>query len=308
MKIERILVTGATGVVGSYVREVFDGIDLALTDIEIEGNLLHLDVRDPEAVMQTMQEISPDVVLHLAAATDVDRCEQEPDWAYHTNTIGTQNVALACQASGSVMVCISTAAVFWGDKPEPYTEFDAPCPMNIYGDSKLRGEQTMVSLLQRYYIVRAGWMIGGGEKDKKFVGKIVRKILEGGSRLRVVDDKFGSPVYARDLLQGIRRLLNTDYYGLYHIVNTGMASRYQIALAVRDILARPDVEIEPVSSAFFPLPAPRGRSEAMRNYKLDLLGLNWMRPWQAALREYLETESLPAMRGNHIRQLKLSPG
>jgi len=294
MEVERMLVTGAAGMVGSYVREVFDGIDLTLTDIEIKGDLLHLDVRDPDAVMQTVQETSPDVVLHLAAATDVDRCEQEPDWAYHTNTLGTQNVALACQASGSVMVYISTAGVFWGDKPEPYTEFDDPRPMNVYGNSKLRGAQILASLLNRFYIVRAGWMIGGSRKDKKFVGKIMRKIVGGEKHLRVVDDKFGNPTYAKDLLQGIRRLLNTDYYGLYHMVNTGMVSRYQIALAIRDILARPDIEIEPVSSAFFPLPAPRARSEAMRNYKLDLLGLNYMRPWQAALREYLETEFLPA--------------
>jgi len=293
MEVERMLVTGAAGMVGSYVREVFDGIDLTLTDIEIKGDLLHLDVRDPDAVMQTVQETSPDVVLHLAAATDVDRCEQEPDWAYHTNTLGTQNVALACQASGSVMVYISTAGVFWGDKPEPYTEFDDPRPMNVYGNSKLRGAQILASLLNRFYIVRAGWMIGGSRKDKKFVGKIMRKIVGGEKHLRVVDDKFGNPTYAKDLLQGIRRLLNTDYYGLYHMVNTGMVSRYQIALAIRDILARPDIEIEPVSSAFFPLPAPRARSEAMRNYKLDLLGLNYMRPWQAALREYLETEFLP---------------
>ena len=294
MKVKRMLVTGAAGMMGSYVPDVFPEIDLTLTNTT--GDLPHLDVRDPEAVMKTVRETSPDVVLHLASATDVDRCQQEPDWAYHTNALGTQNVALACQSSGSIMVYVSTGAVFWGDKLEPYTEFDDPCPMNIHGDSKLRGEQIMVSLLQRYYIVRAGWMIGGGKKDRKFVGKITRKILEGESHLRVVDDKFGSPIYAKDLLGGIRRLLNTDYYGLYHMVNTGMVSRYQIALAIRDILERPDIEIEPVSSAFFPLPAPRGRSEALRNYKLDLLGLNEMRSWQEALAEYLLTELVPALR------------
>lgn len=285
MNIERMLVTGAAGMMGSYVPDVFPEIDLTLTNAA--GDLPHLDVRDPEAVMQAVCETSPDVVLHLASATDVDRCQQEPDWAYHTNALGTQNVALACQSSGSVMVYISTAAVFWGDKSEPYTEFDVPCPMNIHGDSKLRGEQIMASLLQRYYIVRAGWMIGGGKRDKKFVGKIVRQILHGETHLRVVDDKFGSPAYAKDLLQGIRRLLNTGYYGLYHMVNTGAVSRYQLALAIRDVLQQPEVEIEPVSSAYFPLPAPRGRSEAMRNYKLELLGLEWMRPWREALTDYL---------------------
>lgn len=293
MKIEGMLVTGAAGMVGSYVREVFDGIDLTLTDIE--GGLQYLDVREPEAVMQAVQETAPDVVLHLAAATDVDRCEQEPDWAYHTNALGTQNVALACQSFGSVMVYISTAGVFWGDKPEPYTEFDDPRPMNVYGDSKLRGSEILTSLLNKFYIVRAGWMFGGGKKDKKFVSKIMRKIMAGENHLRAVDDKLGSPTYGKDLLRGIRRLLNTDYYGLYHMVNIGAPSRCQVALGILDILGRSDIEIEVVSSAFFPLPAPRARSEAMRNYKLDLLGIDEMRSWQDALAEYLLTELVPTL-------------
>ena len=291
MKLERVLVTGAAGMVGSYVPEVFAGMRLTLTDIV--DDLPRLDVRDPQAVMNAVRETSPDLVLHLAAATDVDRCEQDPDWAYHTNTLGTQNIALACQSVGAVMVYISTAGVFWGDKPEPYTEFDDPRAKNVYGDSKLRGEQITASLLQRYYIVRAGWMIGGGHKDKKFVGKIVGKILDGEMHLRIVDDKFGSPTYGRDLLKGILRLVSRGYYGLYHMVNVGVASRYQVAVAIRSVLARREIEITPVSSAFFPLPAPRARSEAMRNYKLELLGLDEMRPWQDALAEYVHTELVP---------------
>lgn len=296
MKVERMLVTGAAGVVGSYVPQVFNNVELVLTDIV--GNLLQLDVRDPGAVMGTVRDVRPDVVLHLAAATDVDRCQQEPDWAYHTNTIGTQNVALACQATNTLLVYISTAGVFWGDKPEPYTEFDEPRPANTYGDSKLQGERIIDSLLPRYYIVRAGWMIGGGKRDKKFVGMIARQIFAGKTKLRIVDDKFGSLTYAKDLLHGIKMLLGMDYYGLYHMVNVGMCSRYEIALEMLSILDRRDIDIEPVSSAYFPLPAPRARSEAMRNYKLDLLGLNRQRTWQKALAEYLTTELFPALQGD----------
>lgn len=290
MKPLRVLVTGAGGMVGSYVPEVFKDCDLVLTDI-VDG-FHHLDVRDPSAVMKTVADTRPDVVLHLAAATDVDRCEQHPEWAYHTNAIGTQNVALACQAYTIPLVYISTAGVFWGDKPEPYIEFDPPRPANIYGQSKLAGEQIVASMLQRYYIVRAGWMIGGAENDKKFVGKIARLMREGKNPIQVVNDKLGSPTYGKDLLRGIQVLLETDYYGLYHMVNTGCCSRYDVALTMRDLLQRPDIEIEPVSSAHFPLPAPRARSEAMRNLKLELLGLDKMRPWQEALREYVLTELL----------------
>lgn len=286
-----MVVTGAGGMVGSYVKDVFKGYDLVLTD-QVEG-FDHLDVRDPSAVMHCMETNQPDIVLHLAAETDVDRCEKEPDWAFHANAIGTQNVALACQTHGGILVYISTAGVFWGDKPDPYTEFDTPHPANVYGESKLAGEVVVERLLQRYYIVRAGWMIGGGHKDKKFVGNIGRLMAKGTNPLRVVSDKVGSPTYARDLLGCVNRLLDTGYFGLYHMANQGRCSRYEVALEIRDLLGLSEVTIEPVSSAHFPLPAPRARSEAMRNLKLDLLGLNAMRPWCEALHDYILKELAP---------------
>lgn len=293
MSLRRMLVTGAGGMVGSYVREVFGDWDLALTDV-VDGTTT-LDVRDPIALKTAMDQVRPDIVLHLAAATDVDRCEQQPEQAYHTNAIGTQNVALACQAARAVLAYISTAGVFGGDKPEPYTEFDSPAPVNVYGHSKLAGEQIVTSLLDRFYIIRAGWMIGGGEKDKKFIGKIARLIQQGQSELCVVNDKFGSPTYGKDLLEGIRTLVATQYYGLYHMVNDGVCSRYDVALLIRDILRRPDVRIVPVSSAHFPLPAPRARSEAMRNLKLELLGIHNMRTWREAVKEYVLSEIQPLL-------------
>lgn len=292
-RFRRILVTGAGGMVGSYAQEVFADWELILTDVA-EG-CVPLDIRDPEAVLALCRSVRPELVVHLAAATDVDRCEQEPDWAYHVNALGTQNVALACQELDAPMVYVSTAAVFSGDKPEPYTEFDEPSPANLYGRSKLAGERIVSSLLRRYYIVRSSWMIGGGERDKKFVGKIAKLLIDGRAPLQAVDDKRGNPTYAKDLLCGIRELIRTGYYGLYHMANTGSASRYDVALAVREALQRPDVEILPVSSDRFPLPAPRSRSEAVRNLKLELLGLPRMRPWQDALREYVRAELAPLL-------------
>tara|TARA_B100001964_G_scaffold241153_1_gene312799 strand:- start:328 stop:1233 length:906 start_codon:yes stop_codon:yes gene_type:complete len=296
VEINRVLVTGAAGMVGSYVKDVFHDCELLLTDVD--GFTRHgaaLDVCDPAAVTQTLQHFQPDIVLHLAGATDVDRCQGEPDWAFGVNTIGTQNVAEACEANRALLVYVSTGNVFSGEKDEAYTEFDATGPGNVYGESKLAGERIVASRLNRYYIVRAGWMIGGGKKDKKFVGKITRMILEGKMHLKAVNDKFGSPTYALDLLRGISRLLDTHEYGLYHMVNPGAPSRYEFALAVREILKRPEVEIEPVSSAFFPMLVPRIRMEAMRNFKLELLGFDWMRPWSVAVRDYLEHDLLPAL-------------
>ena len=240
--------------------------------------------------MNTMMEVQPDLVLHLAAATDVDRCEKEPEFAFHSNAIGTQNIALACQAIGVPLVYVSTSGVFWGDNPNPYTEFDAPKPANVYGQSKLAGEQIVCSLLQRFFIVRAGWMIGGGEKDKKFIGKIIQLISEGRRELSIVSDKLGSPVYAKDFLNGIKVLVDTGYYGIYHMVNEGMVSRYDVALEIREALNCPEVNIRPVSSSYFPLPAPRARSEALRNLKLELLGIFKMRKWDEAVRDYISRE------------------
>ncbi len=285
---KRILVTGASGMTGSYVPAVFDGRELILTDLADSPE--SLDVRDPEAVRQALGDVRPDVVLHLAAATDVDQCEQEPEWAFHNNAIGTENIARACKEFDATLVYVSTAGVFWGDKVEPYTEYDIPQPANVYGHSKLAGERSVSSMLERYFIVRAGWMVGGGQRDKKFVGKIAQLIADGRTEIKAVNDKLGSPTYARDLLTGVRKLIETRYYGLYHMVNEGCCSRYDVAVAIRDAIERPDVSIQPVSSAYFPLPAPRARSEAMRNLRLELMGLMSVRPWEEALREYVVSE------------------
>lgn len=293
----RILVTGGAGVVGGYVAETFSSHELIRTDIN--GEVEHLDVRDADAVRKFVLDRGPDVVIHLAAATDVDLCEQEPDLAYATNAIGTQNVALACQEAGAILVYTSTAGVFGGDKTDPYHEFDDPAPANIYGHSKLAGERIVQTLLHRYYIARAGWMVGGGPKEKKFVGKLLQIMNSGERRLRAVDDKFGTPTYAKDLAAGIHALIDTGHFGLYHMVNSGGSiSRYDVAVAMLEVLGRHDVTVEPVSSAYFPLPAPRARSEAMVNYKLELLGINPMRPWRDALTAYLADELGQATRNS----------
>ncbi len=296
----RMLVTGAGGMVGAYVTAVFADWTVELTGLRGGGAHKTLDVRDRAAVSAAVDALRPDVVLHLAAATDVDRCEQEPDWAYANNAIGTENVVLACRAYDATAVVVSTAAVFPGDRAEPYVEYDEPGPVNVYGRSKLAAERIAQSLWPRSYVVRAGWMIGGGEADKKFVGKIARVMLAGERLVRAVDDKVGSPVYARDFLTGVRNLIDSDRYGLYHLVNRGACSRYEIALAVRDALRRPDVDVRRVSSTQFPLPAPRGH-EAIRNLKLELLGFPAIRPWRDALTEYVQGELQPALSGGARR-------
>lgn len=281
---KRLVVTGAKGMLGTDLCRSLEaaGHEFLATDIE------EMDVRDRELVQQTIEDFRPDWVLHLAALTDVDGCEREPDEAFRTNTIGTQNVALACQAAGAGMIYVSTISVFDGHKCEPYTEFDTPNPQSWYSRSKYQGELIVEKLLERYYIVRAGWMFGGGPEDKKFVAKIM-ELASNRSLLTIVDDKFGSPTYTRDIASGMERLLHTGLYGTYHMVNTdGYCSRFEFAQAILEYAGNTTCALKPVNSATFPLPAPRPRMEAARNLNLELRGLHWMRPWREALQEYVQ--------------------
>lgn len=279
--------------VGSYVGDVFSEWELVLTDV-VPG-VERLDVAEDDEVQRAVEKAAPDVVLHLAAATDVDRCETEPAWAQRVNAGGTEHVARACARVGATLVYVSTGAVFPGDKDEPYVESDPTGPVNVYARAKLDGERAVAERVARSYIVRAGWMMGGGARDTKFVGKMTELIAAGRTPLRAVADGRGTPTYARDLLGAIARLLATDAYGIYHAGNAGSCTRYDMALAIRDALGRPDIVVEPVDASVFPLPAPRPRSEAIRSLALERLGLA-PRPWREALHEYVTTELAPRLR------------
>ena len=288
----KVLITGADGMLGSALCPTLKkkGYTVIATDLapSNEGSK-KLDVRNFNDIKEMVEKVEPNMVMHLAAETDVDRCEVEPDHAFLTNTIGTQNVALVCQKRNVEMVYISTLGVFWGDKPEPYTEFDEPNPINVYGRSKLEGEKIVEILLQKFYIMRAGWMVGGGpKKDKKFIGKIIRQINETKT-LKAVNDKIGSPTYTYDFCRCMADLIETGFYGLYHCTNKGVGSRFDVAKKIVEFMGRKDVAIEPVSSAYFPLPAPRYGLKCSRNYKLELLGLDSTRHWEDALKEYIDT-------------------
>ena len=289
---ERIVIIGAAGMLGTAVREVLAGpeSEILATDSKGRSGCQPLDIRDWPAVRGLMIDFRPDLVLHLAAETDVDLCELDADHAFAVNAFGTENIARACSevGGGSTMVYISTGNVFPGDKPEPHTEYDRPGPINVYGKSKLAGEEAVARILDRYFTVRAGWMVGGWEIDKKFVYKIAQLCLEQPT-LKVVDDKFGSPTFTVDFAANLMAVVSTGRYGLYHMVNSGTCSRCDIA---REIILHlgmeGKVEVEPVSSLHFPTAAVRPRSEMLANYKLGLLGLDAMPGWRESLERYIK--------------------
>jgi len=289
----KILITGAAGMLGSSLVPELTRHDHAVlaTDIRLLGpDVKHLDARDGEEMMRVAKKFRPDMLMHLAAETDLEVCETKVDYAYEENFVSTQNAVKVCRELSMPLTYISTAGVFDGKKPQPYTEFDYPNPINVYGASKYQGEQIVRMTMPNHYILRAGWMIGGGERDKKFVSKIMRQLDEGSKRIYAVKDKMGTPTYAPAFSKMLHKIIRTGYFGTYHLACKGRATRYDVAKHILGTLGRKDVELRAVSSSYFGKEyfAPRPRSEEMRNYVLDLRGMNEMPLWEEALEVYLK--------------------
>jgi len=285
----KAVVTGANGMLADALCPLLEkaGYDVLPTDISGADGIIIGDIRDVNAMLAVVKKYRPDIIFHLAAETDVDKCELQPEHAYATNWHGTENIAQICKELDISMVYISTGAVFDGEKGGGYIESDKPNPISVYGSSKLKGEEAVRTLLKKYFIVRAGWMIGGHNKDKKFVWKIVQ-LLNTKKEISAVTDKTGSPTFTEDFSRGIIDIVERGEYGIYHCVNKGICTRYDMAVKIAEYMGKKDVMIKPVTSEAFPLPAPRGRSEAMINDKLSRMGLDKARPWQDALKDYLK--------------------
>jgi len=280
---KRILVTGTGGATGSYFSKLPDTVKRCL----ILKNKEELDVRKQDAVREMVEYLQCDFVIHLAAETDVDRCEKEQNHAYVTNVTGTQNIALACQRKGIGLLYVSTAAIFGGDgRMGPFSENDTPCPANFYANTKMMGEKVVRDLVPRHYIVRAGWMFGGYDKDKKFISKIVAQAEEGKKLILAVNDKYGSLTYAKEFVGGLLKLIDTGQYGTYHMVNKGVPNRFQVAEKVVSLMGG-TTRVESVPSSLFPLVAPRPNSEALRSSHIKLFGKESITKWEDALTDYL---------------------
>ncbi len=185
-----------------------------------------LDVTDPEAVELTLSAIKPDVVLHCAAYTAVDRAEEEPEIANQVNVDGTQNVAIASTGVGARMVYVSTDFVFDGAKGTPYLPDDPTNPLSVYGASKRAGELVTLEHARNSLVVRTGWLFGSGGRN--FVSTVLRLAAEGGE-LRVVDDQFGGPTWAADLAETVAGLMELGVTGVFHAANSGVASWHDLA-------------------------------------------------------------------------------
>jgi dTDP-4-dehydrorhamnose reductase len=276
----RIYVTGAKGQLGRALmrrlaQHTLLGIDLP-----------EVDLTDLHAIRSSLAAFAPDVIVHAAAYTDVDGAARQPDLAYRVNALGTRNVVVASEAIGAAVLAMSTNEVFDGTHTQPYLEFDAPRPINPYAKSKFAAEQFIRDLTTRFYIVRTAWLYGLGGNN--FVKKIIDRADSDG-QLRVVTDEVSSPTYTEDLVTAIEQLILTGAYGVYHFTNDGACSRFEFAQKILALSGRGHVPIEPIVLADYPRPSTPPPYAPLRNFCGAQIGIT-LRPWQAALADYLAHE------------------
>jgi len=260
------------------------------TDINARCEWLSVvDVANYADLYEDVSNFHADVIINLAAQTDLEYCETNPDQAWRDNALGAENAALIAEKLSIPIVYVSTAGIFDGSKLE-YNDYDEPNPLTVYARSKLHGERFTERTASRYFVLRAGWMMGGGpDLDKKFVNKLYKQILSGNTLLHAVTDKLGTPTYTHNFAQGMERVLMTDYYGVYNQVCEGRASRFEVAEYFVACLGLTDrIRVEPVTSDYFASEyfAARPASEQLTNFKLKQRGLSVMRHWKDCLDEY----------------------
>ena len=287
---KNILLTGCGGMLGQAVYHTFKIRNNVLaTDIDLNEEWLeYLDVRDLDALFKICNSFKPDLIINLAALTDLEFCENHPEDAYLTNGLGQENICLVANKHDIPVIFISSAGIFDGSK-EFFHDFDQPNPLSIYGKSKYYGEVFTMKNLKRFFIFRAGWMMGGLNKDKKFIKKIYDQLQQGKKELFIVDDKLGTPTYTWDFAQSMEKILATDFWGLYNMVCEGGGSRYDVAgELLKNLHLTNSVKIQIVPSDYFRHEyfAPRPGSEKLLNLKLKSRNIMFMRDWHVCLREY----------------------
>ena len=274
----KILITGSNGMLGHDLIEVLkDHHELLLTTSKT------LDITDGDSVMDFIVKSNPDIVINSAAYTDVDGCESNPDLAYNVNGEGVKNLALACREVDCPLVHISTDYVFNGQNDRPWVEDDEIGPISIYGKSKLKGEEHIKEILEKYFIVRTAWLYGVNGRN---FPRTMLELAQNHSEITVVYDEVGTPTYTPDLAKGISKLIETDYYGTYHLTNSGNCSWCEFARYIFEV-ADMDVKVIPVTASEFARPAPRPSYSVLENRKWVENGFEPLRNYKEAIKEYI---------------------
>ena len=283
----KILLTGAAGRVGSLlVARLCGRHEVAAADIV--GAVSHeLEISDYEACRRLVAHIRPDIVLHPAAWTDVNGCALDPAKALRINGLGTGNLAAVTAQCGIPMLYVSTNEVFDGRLERAYTEIDQPNPINAYGYSKWYGERALAGVNPRHYIVRSAWLFAHGGRN--FLHAIIGA-ARAGKPLRVVTNEVANPTYTNDLAAAIARLIESERFGIYHMVNEGAVSRWRLARYALDLAGFADTPVQRISRHEWLRPSLPPEYTALANHAGASIGIR-LRPWQDALRAFLDAEA-----------------
>ncbi|MBN7799036.1 dTDP-4-dehydrorhamnose reductase [Parahaliea mediterranea] len=286
---QKVLVTGANGQLGRELAEHAPEVELLALGRDA------LDIADPNATLERIAALAPDVVINAAAYTAVDRAESEPERARQVNAAGAGHLARACASLGVRMLHVSTDFVFDGQAGTPYDPSAATNPLGVYGASKLDGEKAVRECLPRALIVRTGWVYS------RFGGNFVKTMLRlMGERdtLRVVGDQVGTPTWAAGLARALWDFAaRPELHGTYHWSDAGVCSWYDFAVAIaeeglaRGLLTRP-VTVAPIPASDYPTPARRPAYSVLDKgatwADLGRPGVHWREQLRRMLDEYKE--------------------
>lgn len=273
----RILVTGAEGMLGRRVVAAAGDRGHEATGTDLPA----LDLTDAQAVFDAVGELAPDAVIHCAAYTDVDAAEEHEELATTVNGDAAAHVAAAAGRNGAFVVAVSTDYVFAGDGDRPYVESDDPAPQGAYGRSKLAGERAVAQTRADHAIARTAWLFGAGGRN------FVDTMLTLGSErdeVRVVADQVGCPTWTGFLAPALVQLAERRTRGIHHLAGAGRCSWHELAQEIFRLAGLSCVAL-PVSTAEYPLPAPRPAWSVLGSEREDAIVLP---PWQEHVESYLE--------------------
>ncbi len=274
-----ILVTGITGQLGYDVAKELErrGEDFIGTTRK------DFDLSNPESAKSFIIEKKPSAVIHCAAYTAVDKAESEAELALTVNGLSTRKIAEGCREVGAKMLYVSTDYVFGGDGDTPYEISDEKAPQNIYGKSKLLGEDSVIALLREYFVVRISWVFGSNGKN--FV-KTMLNFDKRRKKISVVDDQIGSPTYTADVAPLLVDMIKSDKYGIYHATNEGFCSWAEFAEEIFKQSGR-EITVEKIPTSDYPTPAKRPFNSRLSKKTLDAAGFNRLPSWQDAVTRFI---------------------
>ena len=279
-----ILVIGVKGMVG---RDLMSILPSALPNDKIFGwDIEEIDIQEEKNTVTKIESLRPNVVINIAAYTNVDGCESDDEKAFAINAEGMRHVALGALRCRAKVVYLSTDYIFDGKKREPYSEDDPPHPLSVYGRSKLKGEQYVQEMVEDALIVRTQWLYG--KYGNNFVASVLRQAREK-KVLSIVNDQVGSPTYTIDLSRAISVLIQCDARGVFHVANSDRCTWFAFGQEILKLSGMEGVRIVPISSEEVGRPAMRPLYSVLNTEKLKRETGMTLRPWSEALKEYLST-------------------